>query len=156
MIEPEASEKVEGKQAKPKKISVISAEDVPDSEKIIRYSKFKLAKKLLIDTKVSDVELVGIILGIRFEEEDRGSTDGRNYTGALSSLLISNNDRIIDKEEARIEIEQAAVSTGVYDYIFPKVRKEHLKAILHDSSSINNDLERKSMQKQMLGVLVRY
>jgi hypothetical protein len=139
-LEKPLTNKYNGKEYVIPDTGVITDEEVPDEDKIIRYIRYKLAKDLLDDKGIDEAKLLGLTLELTLADssDDKGRIS-KTYPEKLIDLVSANDKSAASKDrrtDAKSAIEQAANYAGWFNYIFPRIRQEHLNILLDDSKKV--------------------
>lgn len=109
-------------------IGVLVDEPISDSERIHRYTKYRLAQHLLTGTGVSSERLMGISIGI-FLSDSKPTERDSSQRGSLISSFQSEIRKVSQDSVTQADVELAADSFGWFDYIYPQIREKYLKTI---------------------------
>jgi len=108
---------------KRKTIGVLTNEIVDDEERFIRYAKLLLANRLIPNGDTSMVRRISIAVGLNLETGYILPTYSAEIRKSNTSLSIA-------------DVECAALEMGLYDYIYPSIRKRHLNHVLKAANNI--------------------
>jgi len=128
-------ENEDGKITRPVRFS-FTGNEAPDDSVLESYAKYSVAKRMLqhrnSGEEISESRLVNIALGFNV---DTGK--------ALSSFLgsLQNSDGTITE----LGVEIAAEELGLYDFLYPGAKQEHLRILLEAGAEEHYDLRRKKL-----------
>jgi hypothetical protein len=118
-------------------IAVVTNHQVDDDEKIIRYTRFVVAKRLAAGMDVSDSRIRDAVLGVNFKNDE--ATEG-----ALAHTYLYELEQATKKKIDRIDVELAAERAGWFRWVFPEIKQEHLRELRESSGYVPQPTPAKS------------